>query len=352
MGMAKGAKTLPFLLPFIFFFFSLVFVDLCGCWVLNLYPRDRMYKMIIEKEFWYTRIQNAIKPNKLAVHSNKPDLAWNEIQYPAIVLASHRKMREFFSQEIQSLPVYHNNSLHRTERPLGIFLFGDEQERGEKVSNLSSNVYPYAMFIIRNYYYDSLFNNQDFEPRMVYMPNGFRTELGKACNHPENKIESKKLFMSFRGGKRGPRVPLVEKAAAIAQRLHLSISLQWTNGFAAGLPPKQFGLELEDSKFSLCPQGNSNETIRFYDAIQCHSIPVVREGAQFLNYFRKVENPLPFPVLNNWDEIETLAMLSDNEVAIMRDKTRLFFHHLQIHIEEEIKKKVTDRINEFYLEVE
>ena len=91
--------------------------------------------------------------------------------------ASHKKIREFFEREEkerENLPVYHNASVLPTARPVGIFLFGDEvsfsfsfslffsfslipfqQERGEHKSQLSETAYPYAMFIIRNYYYNS-----------------------------------------------------------------------------------------------------------------------------------------------------------------------------------------------------
>ena len=61
-----------------------------------------------------------------------------------------------------------------------------------------------------------------------------------------------------------------------------------------------------------------------------------------------LSDPLPFPVLNSWDELEELTKLNTSEIAIMRDKTRRFLSKLEEHIENELKRKVTRRIDKYF----
>ena len=68
--------------------------------------------------------------------------------------------------------------------------------------------------------------------------------------------------------------------------------------FKTGLSPLSYQTYLSDTVFSLVPAGQSNETIRFADALTMGSIPILRKAeASFLDHF--FSRP-PVIVVDNW----------------------------------------------------
>lgn len=77
-------------------------------------------------------------------------------------------------------------------------------------------------------------------------------------------------------------------------------------------PNKLGAMEYRDilsrSKFTICPDGNVNvDTIRFWEAIESGSVPLVVNRGSF-NYFQELtKSELPFPTFGTWEDAATFA---------------------------------------------
>lgn len=67
--------------------------------------------------------------------------------------------------------------------------------------------------------------------------------------------------------------------------------------------------------FTLCPRGNSAETIRLFDALEAGSIPVLVGSPEFLTQLPGH----PFVLLKSWDETkEVLEKIRSDSVALAK----------------------------------
>jgi hypothetical protein len=67
------------------------------------------------------------------------------------------------------------------------------------------------------------------------------------------------------------------------------------------LGPSAYAARLADAVFAPAPGGNSPESIRLYDALECGAVPVALRS-RFMEADGALAGP-PFPLLDNWSEL-------------------------------------------------
>ena len=85
------------------------------------------------------------------------------------------------------------------------------------------------------------------------------------------------------------------------ERHELPFRIHATATIRDRLGPASYAAALCDAQFALVPGGNSPETIRLYDALECGSIPIMLRSA-FVPAATALDNP-PIVLLDSWEEL-------------------------------------------------
>ncbi len=224
--------------------------------------------------------------------------------------------------------------VHQQEKKVVLIHMGDEF--GKK----DVSAYSHSDLILRNYFFADLFSRVDLQAKLLWIPNGFRTGVGP--RNPNHLLEasSRSHLASFMGwihnpdsfqGERdsfasalravrktkGPRFRPLQKwfdkrFRSNSERITFSktalqnkdIYLLSSGGFGSGNQVGLYSAILENSIFAPCPAGNSPETIRLYDALECGCIPISLSH-EFITSplaLARFGTP-PFPLLASWGEL-------------------------------------------------
>jgi len=165
---------------------------------------------------------------------------------------------------------------------VGLLEFGDEQ--GESTS------WHYSGFdyVLRHYY----FPKYDDMPNVTWIPNGYTSETGPRVASSLPPASLRNTFCYFEGSVQGGRSEHDRKelAEALASGKSTShCSFRDTGLWAGGSSKFEYTLKLQDTIFALCPEGNSPETLRLYEAMENGAIPVVKRGSDVM-----VGHPYPW----------------------------------------------------------
>lgn len=185
---------------------------------------------------------------------------------------------------------------------VGIFHWADE---GGTEGALEA-VYPYVDYVLRNYYFHSMFFNNDLKDRIVWIPNGYRTGFGPLSPVSLVKASERSMlcnfigsaFMNFGGLRTDSRSQMIRALKAMGNPCYV----EYTEGFGGQLNPISFGGYLRDSTFTLCPWGNSKETIRLYESMEAGSIPIMLPDAEFF----EILDGHPFVTVESWSSLPEL----------------------------------------------
>ena len=200
---------------------------------------------------------------------------------------------------------------------VGLFHNGDEVGSSTTLSS-----YHLFDFVFRNYYHSSVWQTVSTSPlrdKIVWIPNGPRKDKGfpqLPGAHLAAKLRP--TLCSFLGGMSNDHGDRRSQA-----RLALKQSMEKQGSpCLLEVVPNSFGGKrtlwehvavLRNSVFTLCPSGNSHETIRLFDALDAGSIPVLVGKPEFLSQLPGH----PFVVLESWDEAKTaLQRLVNDTVGI------------------------------------
>lgn len=191
----------------------------------------------------------------------------------------------------------------------------------EILAKYDPSAYKKCHFVLRNYFFQSIFNDVELGSRVYWIPNGFRTGIGprnRDSLRPSSLRRRLGLFMGWLDNSSSVRNERAEFKEEVKNCGGL-IQVHETPGFGSGASPALYAALMEDSVFAPCPAGNAIETIRFYDALELGCIPITT-SADYLQDPRALPDP-PFPVLNHWSE---LPMLSKQLLSLYRtDPKRL-----------------------------
>jgi len=233
---------------------------------------------------------------------------------------------------------------------------------GDELGNKDVSAYPACDLILRNYYFPELFHQPALANKIIWIPNGFRTGVGPRPASFLQTVNQRQHLASFMGWVQNPnsfageresfsrmikgirkekktRLPIFKqwltkrlhpcgerkmfsKVALESEDLYLLTSGNFSQGNNVGL----YSAIMENSIFAPCPAGNSPETIRLYDALECGCIPISL-AHDFIRSDLALGalGPVPFVILSSWEELPDflLAMktrLQTNPQAILEQQ--------------------------------
>lgn len=185
---------------------------------------------------------------------------------------------------------------------VGIFHWADEGG----TEGAYEAVYPYVDFVLRNYYFSFMFHNDNLKDRIVWIPNGYRTGFGPLSTSSFAKASERSVLCNFIGSAfmntGGLRTDSRSQMISALKAMGNPCYVEYTEGFGGHLSPISFGGHLRDSTFTLCPWGNSKETIRFYESMEAGSIPIMLPDAEFF----EILDGHPFLTVESWSALPEL----------------------------------------------
>jgi hypothetical protein len=173
-------------------------------------------------------------------------------------------------------------------------------------------------FIFRPYFFSDLFLNE--RQNVFWIPNGYASGIGP--RHPERTrpAHSRKFlscFLGWLGNNKSFNEERIKFSMA-AESCREDLLLLDTEGFGRGFGNSTYGAVMEDSILAPCPAGNSPETIRLYDALECGCIPIALRH-EFLTSNKFTVGVPPFPIIDSWEELPRL--LRDFRSRIVTDRS-------------------------------
>ena len=256
---------------------------------------------------------------------------------------------------------------------------------GDELANKNISAYTACDLIIRNYYFPDIHNLPELTEKILWAPNGCKTGVGPREPDTLQKVAARQYLSCFLGwlsnsasfnGERNlfseaisawlsahkrrtknfiqwlkyylslseDYLSFTEVAPFCEESLHLLSSNGFSNGYNVGL----YSATMEDSIFAPCPAGNSPETIRLYDALECGCIPISLEHEFLISKDALGElGPPPLITLSSWSEFpEFLSrmrqkmLINPDAIQIMQDECITWWKAYKKHI----SKKIVCRI--------
>ena len=256
---------------------------------------------------------------------------------------------------------------------------------GDELADKNINAYKFCDLIIRNYFFPEILNQPELANKILWAPNGFKTGIGPRDPHTLQKVISRQYLSCFLGwlsnvgSFNGERALFSEVVAAwnssqkrrtknVSQWLshYLSLSKEYlsftkiapkcktdlhllsSNGFSSGYKVGPYSAVMEESVFAPCPAGNSPETIRLYDALECGCIPISLHHSFLKSPHALAEyGPPPFPILAAWDELPVFLekmkqKISNNpaEVQKIQDDCIAWWENYKKHLSQKIAQRI------------
>lgn len=271
------------------------------------------------------------------------------------------------------------NNMKAAGKKVVLYHMGDE--RADK--NIAA--YDNCDLIIRNYFFPEILNKSKLKNKIIWAPNGYKTGVGPRKSHTLQAIASRQYLSCFLGwlsnsaSFNGERALFSEVAAAwngshkrrtknvlgwldyylslskeylsfakVAPRCKEDLHLLSSSGFSNGYKVGPYSAVMEESVFAPCPAGNSPETIRLYDALECGCIPISLDYA-FLNSsdgLAEFGQP-PFPILSSWDHLPTFLekmkhtlLTNPAEIQKMQDDCIVWWGNYKKHIALKIAHRI------------
>lgn len=258
---------------------------------------------------------------------------------------------------------------------------------GDELANKNIAAYADCDLIIRNYFFFDIFTNPDLRNKILWAPNGYKTGVGPRSPGALQKSSQRQNLSCFLGwlsntaSFNGERALFSEVTSAWAStkkrrsknvalwlKHYLSLSKEYltfskkvpsckeniyllsSKGFSHGYNVGLYSATMEDSIFSPCPAGNSPETIRLYDALECGCIPITlnHEFITSKEALGAIGQP-PFPILSTWDELpefleqKKIALASNSsEIEALQRDCITWWQDYKKYIGQSIAKKLAE----------
>lgn len=188
-----------------------------------------------------------------------------------------------------------NLARRKIRQPYGFLIASDE------LGKFNQSEIADASLIIRPYYFQKQYVNEE---RVIYVPTGYL--LGRGPWDPNLLIPAseRRLGCWFSGSLRAERKHLQEAF----EKVNVSgCKIEITRGFTLGLPADRYSFQMQDTKLSLCPAGNSPETIRLYESWENGAVPVMTEGDFAKGQFAVTHPGMNVILVPSWQEAPKLV---------------------------------------------
>jgi hypothetical protein len=225
---------------------------------------------------------------------------------------------------------YLEDARRRGAENITLLHLGDEQHQHDL------SFYKNADLVLRNYYFEDIVDQN----KVHWVPNGFA--LGVGPNGPLIPA-SKRRLDGFFAGALSMRVLSGEREEmrAAVEGNKLPFRLHWTRTAHERLGPVAYAALLRDSRFALVPGGNSPETIRLYDALECGAIPIMLRSG-FVEASDGLSDP-PIVLLHRWEELpEVYAKVAHGDIDSLQNKVVSWWRDFKYLQQEKIARLISD----------
>ena len=170
--------------------------------------------------------------------------------------------------------------------------------------NLEHNIdyYAKANRVYRNYY-DSNIKLDN----VVFIPLGFKSGFYNTDINNLNVVDTKTYEFCFIGHPKADRFDMLNILDKYNTYKHL------TNNWncPTSLNIDQCKNIYYHTKFAPCPMGFSHpDSFRFMEALESGCIPIIKKYGSF-DYHTKIWGDTPIPKVNDWNEIDNIALMDD-----------------------------------------
>lgn len=182
-------------------------------------------------------------------------------------------------------------------RNLGILHMGDEK------GDIDLGFYADADYVLRNYHFPkALTVPPGARTRGIrWIPNGYANAVGPRPAERNLSMRHRSIVGFFAGQTAADPTTKRGEMIRVVRENRLPCVIVGTQGFAQGLSAVEYAGHLANARFAPVPAGNSEETIRLYDALEAGAIPIALK-APFLATADAIENP-PFVLLDAWADL-------------------------------------------------
>lgn len=229
---------------------------------------------------------------------------------------------------------------------------------GDEFAKKDVSAYSECDLVMRSYFFPDMFGLPHLKNKILWIPNGYKSGVGPRAPQQLLSVAHRTQFAAFLGWIHNPdsfnrerdsfaqavreirknpgerfmrferwlnrkRFPSQERRSFASAALQSEdLYLLSSSGFSAGKNVGLYSAMLENTIFAPCPAGNSPETIRLYDVLECGAIPISLDH-EFLRSPLALGaiGPVPFPILNHWKELPSFLStmkerLKNNPAAI------------------------------------
>ena len=176
-------------------------------------------------------------------------------------------------------------------------------QMGDEYGHKSREAYDLCDAVIRNYFFEEVFQDGRWAGKVFWSPNGFKSGVGPRDPAKLKPTTDRSYLASFmgwlsnNGSYHNERALFQSQIEACQPNLFVNPSAGFSGGFNVGL----YGTVLESSIFCPCPAGNSPETIRLYDVLEMGCIPISLRH-EFLDSPFALGG-VPFPIIEKWEDL-------------------------------------------------
>lgn len=263
-----------------------------------------------------------------------------EIEYTTEVLFKNFNQNRFFDEGNfnividNSVIIYSNNSNEASEdfkkyldkfvqKGYAFYLLHWSNE------NLSHNCDYYSK---ANHVFRPYFDPNIKLDNVTFIPLGFKT------GYLSKKIEKvkKEYDFCFIGQPKSDRNELIEVVKKANGFVHATN--QWNCPTA--LDQETCAQIYQKTKFVPCPMGWVNpDSYRIMECLEAGSIPVLKQYNN-LEYFKNIWGYTPIPVVNNWEELDKLNSVNEEEYELLQDTVIAWYSKFKNLLSKKIEEQV------------
>ncbi len=302
--------------------------------LLQLVSNDKTLNDAHEVRFIQDILLGGLPPQ---IKNHNPTLVGNPIVY-----------LELFNPDIHFI-----DQVHSSGKKIALIHMGDIFAKKD------ISAYQKCDLILRCHYFPHIYEDPNLKNKILWIPHGYKTGVGPRNPDQILSIDRRTQFASFLGwiqnpdsfarerdsflrmirdvrknpGERSNRFSKwfdrkrfrnnerrsFSKATFSCEDLYILSS----SGFSAGKNVGLYSAILENSIFAPCPAGNSPETIRLYDVLECGAIPISLNHTFLTSPHALGEiGPVPFPILSSWDELPEFLRIMKADLHSNPNKIR------------------------------
>lgn len=207
--------------------------------------------------------------------------------------------------------VIFKGDIFSTMKQRGMINFGSFH-MGDETFNNDINFYSSTWFNFRNYY-NGMYMHQ-YQDSLEYAPLGKKNGLGNQNPITFLKSSERKYLCNFIGSLRANRKYALEQVSYKRDDCFISSGKGWVS--ASEMNSVDVRHVYLNSKFTICPFGNNEESLRFYESLEFGAIPIAESSKSMFGDFindgvGSSSEPPPIVRVADWKNVDVMLRYYD-----------------------------------------